>query len=155
MTTLSEKILDTAPDLELVSKIVAAYVGRNELSPEELPHVIQVVYSALMSGGAPKSVVEPTRPEPAVAPSRSVKPDYIICLEDGKRLKMLKRHLRTSFNMTPDEYRARWGLARNYPMVAPNYSERRSTLAKEIGLGRKAGKVAAAKPGRPRSRTAS
>jgi predicted transcriptional regulator len=90
-----------------------------------------------------------------VAPSRSVKPDYIICLEDGKRLKMLKRHLRTSFNMTPDEYRARWGLARNYPMVAPNYSERRSTLAKEIGLGRKAGKVAAAKPGRPRSRTAS
>lgn len=154
MTTLGEKIIEGAPDLELVSKIVAAYVSRNELTPEELPHVIQVVYSALISGGAPKSVVEPARPEPAVAPSRSVKPDYIICLEDGKRLKMLKRHLRTSFNMTPDEYRARWGLARNYPMVAPNYSERRSTLAKEIGLGRKASKANGAKPGRSRSRTA-
>ncbi len=125
---------DTSP-LNLVSEIVSAYVSKNSLSPSELPQLINTVHEALrMPEQAAASV-----PEPAVPIKKSIRPDYVICLEDGKKLKMLKRHLRTAFNMSPDEYRQKWGLSSDYPMVAPNYSAKRSELAKKIGLGRKTG----------------
>jgi predicted transcriptional regulator len=125
---------DTSP-LNLVSELVSAYVSKNSLSPSELPQLINTVHEALrMPEQAAASV-----PEPAVPIKKSIRPDYVICLEDGKKLKMLKRHLRTAFNMTPDEYRRKWGLSSDYPMVAPKYSARRSELAKIIGLGRKPG----------------
>lgn len=120
--------------LELTTKIVAAHVGNNTVSMEELPTLISQVYGALAGTLTPPEP-EPERPEPAVPVKRSVTPDYIVCLEDGKKLKMLKRHLKTAYNMTPEEYRDRWGLPPDYPMVAPNYAKQRSKLAKEIGLG--------------------
>ena len=126
--------------LELVSKIVSAYVSKNSLPPGDLPHLIKTVHEALKS---PDPAV--AKPEPAVSIKQSVKPDYIVCLDDGKKLKMLKRHLRTAYDMSPDEYRQRWGLPSDYPMVAPNYSKQRSELAKNIGLGRKAGSKVKAK----------
>lgn len=119
--------------LELTTEIVAAHVGNNPIAAAELPSLIQNVYHALKLVGV--SPVEAERPKPAVPIKRSIFPDYIICLEDGKKLKMLKRHLKTAYDMTPDEYRDRWGLAPDYPMVAPNYAKHRSNLAKEIGLG--------------------
>ncbi len=121
--------------LELVSKIVSAYVSQNSVPPGELPHLIRTVHEALLGPGQAAS----SRPEPAVPIKKSVTPDFVICLEDGKKLKMLKRHLRTSYDMSPDEYRQRWGLPADYPMVAPKYAAVRSELAKKIGLGRKAG----------------
>ena len=121
--------------LELVSKIVSAYVSNNSLPPSEIPHVIMTVHEGLKSSGQATS----SPPEPAVPINKSVTPNYVICLEDGMKLKMLKRHLRNAFDMSPDEYRQRWGLPSGYPMVAPEYSARRSELAKKIGLGRKAG----------------
>ncbi len=120
--------------LELISKIVSAYVSKNNLSPGELPHLIRTVHEALKR---PDQAV--AKPEPAVSIKQSVKPEYIVCLDDGKKQKMLKRHLKTAHGMTPDEYRERWGLPRDYPMVAPNYAKKRSELAKKIGLGRKPG----------------
>jgi predicted transcriptional regulator len=119
--------------LELTTEIVAAHVGNNPVPASELPTLIHDVYRTLMAVGTVEMPLE--RPKPAVPAKRSVFPDYIICLEDGKKLKMLKRHLKTAYNMTPEEYRERWGLAPDYPMVAPNYAQRRSHLAKEIGLG--------------------
>ena len=121
--------------LESVSKIVSAYVSNNSLSSSELPQLIWTAHEALKSldQGASSPL------EPAVPIKKSVKPDYIICLEDGMKLKMLKRHLRTSYDMSPDEYRQRWRLPGDYPMVAPNYAAKRSDLAKRIGLGRKKG----------------
>jgi predicted transcriptional regulator len=120
----------------MTADVVAAYAGNNSLPAVELTKAINAVHASLTSlnddGGAP---AEP--PKPAVSIRRSVRPDYIVCLEDGKKLKMLKRHLRTTYGMTPDEYRARWGLASDYPMVAPNYAKQRSEFAKKIGLGRK------------------
>jgi predicted transcriptional regulator len=124
--------------ITLTSDIVAAHVSNNDVAVEDVPSLITKVYSALASLGETPVVVE-TRPEPAVSIRASVKPDYIVCLEDGKKLKMLKRYLRTNYNMTPEEYRARWGLPADYPMVAPNYAETRRDLAKKIGLGRKPG----------------
>ncbi len=125
---------DTSP-LNLVSELVSAYVSKNSLSPSELPQLINTVREALrMPEQAAASV-----PEPAVPIKKSIRPDYVICLEDGRKLKMLKRHLRTAYNMSPDEYRQKWGLASDYPMVAPNYAAKRSELAKKIGLGRKPG----------------
>jgi predicted transcriptional regulator len=121
--------------LELVSKIVSAYVSNNSLPPSEIPHLIETVHGALKSQDHTAS----SPPEPAVPIKRSVTSNYVICLEDGKKLKMLKRHLRNAFDMSPDEYRKRWGLPGDYPMVAPEYAARRSELAKKIGLGRKAG----------------
>ncbi|WP_334182632.1 MucR family transcriptional regulator [Novosphingobium sp.] len=122
--------------ITLTSDIVAAHVSNNNVNVEDLPSLITNVYGALAGlGGAP--VVEEEKPEPAVSVRASVKPDYIVCLEDGKKLKMLKRHLMTHYNMTPEEYRARWNLPADYPMVAPNYAEKRRELAKKIGLGRK------------------
>jgi predicted transcriptional regulator len=119
--------------LELTTEIVAAHVGNNPIAAAELPNLIQNVYRTLVSVGT--TPVPAERPKPVVPVKRSVFPDYIICLEDGKKLKMLKRHLKTTYNMTPEEYRERWGLPADYPMVAPNYAKHRSNLAKEIGLG--------------------
>ena len=119
--------------LELTAEIVAAHVGNNTLPVNELPQLINDVYHTLSTVGA--SPVAPERPQPAVPVKKSVAPDYIVCLEDGKKLKMLKRHLKTAYNMTPEEYRDRWGLPADYPMVAPNYAKHRSNLAKKIGLG--------------------
>ena len=124
--------------ITLTSDIVAAHVSNNDVAVADLPSLISNVYNALANlGEAP--VVEEVKPKPAVAIRNSVKPDHIVCLEDGKELKMLKRYLRTNYNMSPEEYRARWGLPADYPMVAPNYAEKRRDLAKKIGLGRKPG----------------
>jgi predicted transcriptional regulator len=122
--------------ITLTSDIVAAHVSNNDVAVTDLPGLITNVYAALANLGE-TPVVEEAKPQPAVAVRNSVKPDYIVCLEDGKKLKMLKRYLRTNYNMSPEEYRARWGLAADYPMVAPNYAEKRRDLAKKIGLGRK------------------
>ena len=122
--------------LRLSAGIVAAYVGQNQVSQSALPDLVQQVYGALIGLGVEEAPVAPAeRQRPAAPISRSVQDDYIICLEDGKKLKMLKRHLKTAYNMTPEEYRERWGLPADYPMVAPNYARRRSKLAKDIGLG--------------------
>lgn len=122
--------------LRLGAGIVAAYVSRNPVSADAVPDIIRTVHQTLetITRGAPAPVDE--RPKPAVPVGRSVQHDYIVCLEDGKRLKMLKRYLRSRYNMSPDEYRRRWGLPPDYPMVAPAYAARRSAFAKQIGLGR-------------------
>lgn len=124
--------------ITLTSEIVAAHVSNNSVSSNEVASLISNVYSALSSLGQPTAPAEPAR-EPAVSIRSSVKPDYLVCLEDGKKLKMLKRYLRTNFDMSPQEYRERWNLPADYPMVAPNYAETRRNLAKKIGLGRKPG----------------
>jgi len=121
--------------LGLTAQIVSAHVANNPVSPDALPALIQEVYKTL--AGVGKEPAAPERPQPAVPVKRSLLPDHIICLEDGKKLKMLKRHLKTSYNLTPEQYRERWGLAPDYPMVAPNYARHRSSLAKKIGLGTK------------------
>jgi predicted transcriptional regulator len=123
--------------LEYTTEIVAAHVSNNTVAVPDLPDLIQQVYRTLASVESSFSATQ-ERPEPAVAIKKSVTADYIVCLEDGKKLKMLKRHLKTAYNMTPDEYRERWGLASDYPMVAPSYAAQRSTLAKKIGLGTRA-----------------
>ncbi len=122
---------------ELTTTIVAAYVGRNNVQVADLPNLITTVRQALASVGQPVEQAEAVELKPAVAIKKSVTPEYIICLEDGKKLKMLKRHLHSSYNMTPDEYRAKWNLPSDYPMVAPNYAQARSKLALELGLGRR------------------
>ncbi|GBR48195.1 MucR family transcriptional regulator [Neokomagataea thailandica] len=123
--------------LELTTEIVSAQAARGNVEADKLPLLIKQVYDALAGAGAPVEEAKPERPQPAVPIKRSVFPDYIVCLEDGKKLKMLKRHLQSAYNMTPEQYRERWGLPGDYPLVAPNYARRRSTLAREIGLGRK------------------
>lgn len=122
--------------LTLTATIVAAHASKNALGAEELQALIRQTYQTLagIEGGAPP--VE--RPQPAVAIKKSVTSDFIVCLEDGKKLKMLKRHLKSAYNMTPEQYRERWGLAPEYPMVAPNYAKKRSQLARDLGLGTKA-----------------
>lgn len=124
--------------ITLTSEIVAAHVSNNSVSPDEVASLISNVYSALSGLGQAAVPEEPAR-EPAVSIRASVKPDYLVCLEDGKKLKMLKRYLRTNFDMSPEQYRERWNLPADYPMVAPNYAETRRELAKKIGLGRKPG----------------
>lgn len=121
--------------ITLTSDIVAAHVSNNSVAVSDLPQLIQNVHSALASLENPPPPPE-VKLEPAVSVRASIKPDYIICLEDGKKLKMLKRHLMTHYQMTPDDYRAKWGLPNDYPMVAPNYADQRRTLAKKIGLGK-------------------
>lgn len=123
--------------LELTAEIVSAHASNNKVASEDLPNVIKQVFGTLTELG--ETGVPAEAPDPAVPVKKSITPDYIVCLEDGKKLKMLKRHLNTSYNMTPEQYRERWGLPADYPMVAPNYAKRRSSLAKKIGLGRKAG----------------
>ncbi len=123
--------------LSLTAQIVLAHVSNNVVAPDALPGLIKEIYRTLNGVGGDVAEPSPERPQPAVPIKRSVFADHIICLEDGKKLKMLKRHLKTSYNLTPEQYRERWGLPPEYPMVAPNYAERRSALAKEIGLGTK------------------
>lgn len=136
--------------LNMTAQIVSAYVSHNELSGAQIPDVIRTVFATLSSqrnGGGP-AAQEP--PKPAVPVRKSITPEYIVCLEDGKKLKMLKRHIRTTYNLTPEEYRSRWGLPADYPMVAPNYAAQRSAFAKKIGLGRKS--TRSAKRGRRKSK---
>lgn len=120
---------------DMSAEIVAAYVAGHQVAPQDLPGLIKTVHAALRDiSNAPSVTVEPAQ-EPAVPIKKSVSADFIICLEDGKKFKSLKRHLRTRYSMTPDEYRAKWGLPHDYPMVAPNYAKERSNLAKRMGLG--------------------
>ena len=136
--------------LALTADIVASHCANNTVAPAEVPGVIESVYASLARLGTPIVVPVPKQ-EPAVSIRSSIKPDHIVCLEDGKKLKMLKRHLMTRYGMTPDDYRTKWGLPGDYPMVAPNYAEQRRTLAKSIGLGTKR----TSKPrGRPRKNPA-
>ncbi len=132
--------------LRMTTEIVSVYVGHNTLNVEQIPEAIQTIYATLdaldTTGG--KSIAAPQKP--AVPIRKSITPDYIICLEDGKKLKMLKRHIRTTFGMSPEEYRTKWGLPADYPMVAPNYAARRSDFAKKIGLGKQAGQKRGRKP---------
>jgi predicted transcriptional regulator len=135
--------VDSNDLLALTTEIVAAHVSNNTVAVSDLPQLINQVYQSLAGiGKAPTATVE--RPLPAVNVKRSVHPDYIVCLEDGKKLKMLKRHLKTAYNLSPDDYRERWNLAPDYPMVAPNYARQRSKLAKEIGLGTRGRRSSAA-----------
>jgi predicted transcriptional regulator len=123
--------------LGLSSEIVAAFVAQNSLPADQLPDLIRAVHGALNGLNAPETIAPtPARGRPAVPISRSVQADYLVCLEDGKQLKMLKRYLRSRYGMTPDDYRRRWGLPPDYPMVAPGYAAKRSDFAKQIGLGR-------------------
>jgi len=130
-----DRAVRSADLLAHTTQIVAAHVGHNAVSPADVPVLIKSVHEALTSVG--EAQVEEAPPEPAVPIRRSLHPDYLICLEDGRKLKMLRRHLRTAYNMSPEEYRAKWGLPADYPMVAPNYAKQRSELAKRIGLGRR------------------
>jgi predicted transcriptional regulator len=129
--------MDQATLLELMAEIVASYVSGNPVPVDALPELIQTVHARLKDLEAGATSRPDLRLEPAVPISKSVTPDYIVCLEDGKKLKMMKRYLRTHFDLSPDEYRSKWGLPPDYPMVAPNYAIIRSEHAKEIGLGRK------------------
>ena len=120
----------------MTADVVTAYVGNNAVTPSELAEVIRMVHASLHEAQSGEAATA-APPKPAVPIKKSITPDYLICLEDGRELKMLKRHLRTTYGMTPDEYRAKWGLDPDYPMVAPNYARRRSEFAKQIGLGQK------------------
>ncbi len=120
--------------LELTTQIVSSHLSNNALSPKEIPSLIKTVYDSLATLSQ-EELSMPKELKPAVPVNQSIGSDYIVCLEDGKKLKMLKRHLKTAYNMTPEEYRDKWSLPHDYPMVAPNYAETRSKLAKEIGLG--------------------
>ncbi|KAA0681492.1 MucR family transcriptional regulator [Roseomonas genomospecies 6] len=147
---MSDQLRADVPDNELLrmtADIVSAYVSKNVLPAQQIPEVINTVYSSLTGlNTQPREV--PSEPlKPAVPIRKSVTPEYIVCLEDGKKLKMLKRHLRSTYNMSPDEYRARWGLPPDYPMVAPNYAAQRSEFAKRIGLGRSSGRQTRRKAG--------
>ena len=125
--------------VELTTDVVSAYVSNNTIVPSELPNLINEVYEALSRASV--KAIKPVREElkPAIPVKRSVSDDYIICLEDGKRFKSLKRHLRTHYNLSPEEYKEKWGLPHDYPMVAPNYAKARSKLAKKMGLGQRRG----------------
>ena len=121
--------------IELAADIVSAYVSNNSVPAGDLPGLISDVHLALARVGNGAAEASAEAPKPAIAIKKSVTPDYIFCLEDGKKFKSLKRHLRTQYNLTPEQYREKWGLAPDYPMVAPNYAKARSDLAKEMGLG--------------------
>jgi predicted transcriptional regulator len=151
---MEEKIATDANDvISLAADIVAAYVSNNTVPPAELPELIKSVQQALLAAAAAGVEAPKQELKPVVPIRRSVTPDYIICLEDGKKFKSLKRHLRSHYDMSPDEYRAKWGLPADYPMVAPNYAAARSALAKKMGLGQKR-KGAAKKTGGGRKKAA-
>ncbi len=140
MNDLSNIPVETGTELvELSAEIVCAYVSHNALSPTDLPKLIAEVHVALRALQSNVQIEPVEELKPAVSVRKSITPDYLICLEDGKKFKSLKRHLRTHYDLSPEEYREKWGLPADYPMVAPNYSETRSRLAKDNGLGRKAG----------------
>lgn len=132
----------------LVADIVSAYVSNNSVPTADLPGLIATTHAAIATLGAPPTPVAEERPTPAISVKKSITPEFLICLEDGKKFKSLKRHLRTAYDMTPEDYRARWGLPPDYPMVAPAYAEARSTLAKKMGLGQQRRKAP------PRGKTA-
>lgn len=136
MTPDGNKPEELGSVLEMTTSIVSAFLSNNAVQAIHIPDIISNVHGALVELNAQKASVLPRR-EPAVPISKSITNDYLICLEDGRKLKMLKRHLRSKYQLTPEEYRARWELPADYPMVAPNYAKRRSEFAKEIGLGRK------------------
>jgi predicted transcriptional regulator len=138
---------DKSEIIEMTADIVSAYVGNNSVSASELPSLIQSVHRALASVANGGDAVEAAPKEPAVPVKRSITPDHLVCLEDGRKFKSLKRHLRTKYNMSPEDYRAKWGLPKEYPMVAPNYAKARSELAKQMGLGQ-GGRQAPARRGR-------
>ena len=123
--------------VELTASIVSAYVSNNNVVAAELPNLIGHVHDALSKASGKVGTIERDEPRPAVSVKKSVTDDYIICLEDGKKFKSLKRHLRTHYNLSPEEYRDKWGLPHDYPMVAPNYAAARSQLAKKMGLGQR------------------
>ena len=134
--TSDKSALSSDELMRLTSDIVASFVSNNPVTTDGLPDVIRAVYKTVSGlAGAPETKIE-EKPKPAVPISKSVTEDFIVCLEDGKKLKMLKRYLRSRYDMSPDEYRRRWGLGADYPMVAPSYTERRSEFAKKIGLGK-------------------
>jgi predicted transcriptional regulator len=137
MSEIDQENLSQQDLVTMTVDIVAAYVSNKSVDPDQLPEVINTVFNSLSSLNSPKGVEENAPLKPAVSIKRSITPDYIVCLEDGKKLKMLKRHLRTAYGLTPDDYRTKWGLPSDYPMVAPNYAQRRSHFAKQIGLGKK------------------
>jgi predicted transcriptional regulator len=126
---------EKAEIIEMTADIVSAYVGNNSVSANDLPTLIQSVHRALSNVTGGQAEAQPAPKEPAVPIKKSITPDYLVCLEDGRKFKSLKRHLRTKYNMSPEEYRAKWGLDKDYPMVAPNYAKARSDLAKQMGLG--------------------
>jgi predicted transcriptional regulator len=141
--------MDSQTDfVTLAADIVGAYVSNNSVAPADLPALIQSIYSTLSSAGTKPAAAPVEELKPAISIKKSVTPDFIICLEDGKRFKSLKRHLRTAYDMTAEEYRTKWGLPNDYPMVAPSYARARSDLAKKMGLGqqRSAAKKAAPAP---------
>jgi predicted transcriptional regulator len=141
--------MDEKPELlEMTADIVSAYVGNNTVSAETLPSLIANIHAALSQVTTGPVEPEPEPKEPAVPIRKSIAPDYLICLEDGRKFKSLKRHLRTKYDMSPEEYRTKWGLAKDYPMVAPNYAKARSDLAKQMGLGQGGRKPARAAAGR-------
>ncbi|MEO1014939.1 MAG: MucR family transcriptional regulator [Pseudomonadota bacterium] len=153
----SEAEIGSTETLHLTTDIVSAFVSNNSINADKLPALLQEIHDAIRALAAGGTAYAGNQ-QPAVPISKSVTPDYVICLEDGKKLKMLKRYLRTQYDMSPEDYRRKWGLPADYPMVAPNYAKRRSQFAKEIGLGRTAGapakkkaaKKTAKKRGRPR-----
>lgn len=134
---------DTESLIGLVADIVSAYVSNNSVPAADLPGLIATTHAAISGLGAPPAPVIEERPTPVVSIKKSITPEFLICLEDGKKFKSLKRHLRTAYNMSPEEYRARWGLPSDYPMVAPSYAEARSSLAKKMGLGQQRRKTSA------------
>ena len=127
--------------IEMTADIVSAYVGNNLVAPADIPMLIQQIYAALGDVANGTGAAALAKAEPAVPIRKSITPDFLICLEDGKKFKSLKRHLRTHYNLSPDEYRRKWGLPRDYPMVAPNYAQARSKLAKKMGLGQKSSRT--------------
>jgi predicted transcriptional regulator len=138
---MKQQIADQEPEPDIrrmAADVIAAYVSANAIPATQLPELIRSVITALQTVEEQSTAPEAEALKPAVPIRRSVNPDYIVCLEDGRKLKMLKRHLRTTYNMSPAEYRAKWSLPADYPMVAPNYAARRSEFAKKIGLGRQA-----------------
>jgi predicted transcriptional regulator len=132
---LSESTAAKAEIVELTAEIASAFVSNNRIAPNELPLLIQSIYGALSTSDVAPAPAEPVRRDPAVSIKKSITDDYLICLEDGRRFKSLKRHLRTKYNLSPEDYRAKWDLPKTYPMVAPAYAAARSNLAKEMGLG--------------------
>jgi predicted transcriptional regulator len=137
---MSTQANDNAADLSpLVAEVVAAYLSKNTVEPADVPQLIHQVHQsfAALQNGSATPIMAKARPEPAVSIKKSITPEYLVCLEDGKKLKMMKRHLKTAYKLTPEQYRERWGLPADYPMVAPNYAKTRSRLAKDIGLGMK------------------
>ena len=131
----ANKMDEKSEIIEMTADIVAAYVGANSVSAAELPTLIQSVHRALSGVQSGAEAAQEAPKEPAVPLKKSITPDFLVCLEDGRKFKSLKRHLRTKYNMSPEEYRSKWGLAKDYPMVAPNYAKARSDLAKQMGLG--------------------